>query len=218
MQTTKTCCWQESSPTLTSAGWSASSSDGRAFRHFKGTTTLPVSDTGPQDLSPGPTGGRLVFGLDRRALLSAPSLPEKRSTVWNLSTAKPMRNFDKDFTPEAFFPGGNRVIGTTGSEISVRDVVTGNVMKRWPMPDGLVSILGNLRKAPRGEIPYSNESDVQSLWVSPDGSFVAAVGERPGPRMASEIPSWRERSTSLTPRQRACRRAFRFRTCRRVVF
>ena len=146
---------------------------------FKGTTSLPVSDTGQQDLSPGQSGGRLVFGLDRRALLSVPSLSEKRSTVWNLNTAKPMREFDNDFTPEVFFPGGNRVIGTTGPEISVRDVVTGNVIKRWPMPDGLVSMLGNLRQAPRMGIPYGTQPDAQSLWVSPDGSFVAAVGQRP---------------------------------------
>jgi WD40 repeat protein len=147
---------------------------------FKGTTTLPVSDSGPQDLSAAPTGGRLVFGLDRRALLSIPSLPEKRSIVWNLSTAKPMRELDTDFTPEAFFPGGNRVIGTTGLEISIRDVVTGKVIKHWPMPDGLVTILGNLRNAPRGEIPYAPQPDAQSLWVSPDGSFVAAIGQPPG--------------------------------------
>ncbi len=151
----------------------------RVSGEFKGTTTLPVSDTGPQDLSPGPTGGRLVFGLDRRALLSIPSLPDKRSTVWNVTTAKPMRDFDKDFTPEAFFPGGNRVIGTMGSEISIRDVVTGNVIKHWPMPDGLVSILGNLRTAPRMEIPYATQPDAQSLWVSPDGSIVAVIGQRP---------------------------------------
>ncbi len=112
-----------------------------------GTVSLPVAVPSPQDVY-SPHAGRLVFSADRKSLLSIPAEAGKRATVWDLAAAKPLREFESDFMPEAFFPDGRRIIGMTGSDIIVRDVTTGGVTKRWPMPDGLVSVMGNLRNNP----------------------------------------------------------------------
>jgi Protein kinase domain len=114
----------------------------------------------------------------------------KRATVWDLATAKPLREFEDDFTAEAFFPDARRIIGMTGSDVVVRDVTTGRVTKRWPMPDGLFSILGNARNNPdtRPGAESRLQPDAQSLWVSPDGRWVAAYGQRLRARH-SEMPT-----------------------------
>ena len=142
------------------------------------TVTFPVADSGSPSFFPR-HAGRLVFSADRKRLLSIPAEAGKRATVLDLDSAKPLRDWESDFTPEAFFPDGRRIIGMSGSDIVVRDVATGVVIKRWPMPDGLVSIMGNLRDNP-GTGPFVSDlqPDAQSLWVSPDGRFVAAYGQR----------------------------------------
>jgi len=146
----------------------------RGTGKVKGTVSLPVAGSGPQ-------AGRLVFSADRKSLLSIPGEPGKRATVWDLAAAKPLREFEDDFAAETFFPDGRRIIGMTGSDIVIRDVKTGGVTKRWPMPDGLVSILGNVRNSsPFGRSAGDAlQPDAQSLWVSPDGSWVAAYGQHP---------------------------------------
>jgi len=146
--------------------------------------TVSLPSAGLQDFPVQP-GARLAFDADRRSLLSIPFERDKRSTVWDLAAAKLMRAFEKDFAAEAFFPDGRRVIGTTGPEIVVRDVTTGGVTKRWPMPDGLISVLGNLRSNPFAGFGF--QADVQSLWVSPDGRWVAAFGQHPNAGL--EIPT-----------------------------
>src|SRR5262249_35038218 len=97
------------------------------------------------------------------------------------------------FTPEAFFPDGRRILGMTGSDIVVRDVTTGGTTQRWPMPGGLVSVMGNRRNTPiPGPLPtaertnfnliypgYRLQPDAHSLWVSTDGRWVAAFGQQP---------------------------------------
>jgi WD40 repeat protein len=152
----------------------------RATGKVTGTVSLPVAGSGPQD-EHSPQSGRLVFSADRKRLLSIPAEPDQRSTVWDLATAKPLREFENDFIAEAFFPDGRRIIGMTRSDIVVRDVSTGGVTKRWLMPDGLVSVLGNLRNTSRfaRSAGDSLQPDAQSLWVSPDGRWVAAFGQRP---------------------------------------
>ncbi len=144
---------------------------------LKGTVSLPMPATSPQDQFFGGLFGRLVFSPDRRSLLSIPIERHKPSIVWDLAAAKPRRTFEIEFTPEAFFPDGGRIIGMIGSEIVVRDIATGGVTRRWPMPDQLVSILGNLRASQRPI--YPTQADTASLWVSPDGRWVAAIGQRP---------------------------------------
>jgi WD40 repeat protein len=172
-----------------------------------GTISLPVAASGPRGFVRSQSG-RLVFSADRKSLLSIPAEPGGRSTVWDLTAAKPrttpgsswvhserstvsdlavakpLREFDDNFVAEAFFPDGRRIIGMTGSDIVVRDATTGGVTKRWPMPDGLVSVMGNMRNTPRsmpGGVPILNtlQPDAQSLWVSPDGRWVAAFGQHP---------------------------------------
>jgi WD40 repeat protein len=143
------------------------------------TQSLPAEVLSEQDRY-SQHGGRLVFSSDRKRLLSIPAERGTRATVWDLAAAKPLREFENDFTPEAFFPDDRRIIGMTGSDIVVRDVTTGGVTKRWPMPDGLVSVLGSLRnKSFIGHTAGgSHQPDAQSLWVSPDGRWVAAFGLR----------------------------------------
>ena len=142
-----------------------------------GTVSLPVAVSDPQDVY-SPRSGRLVFSADRKSLLSIPAEHGTRATVWDLTAAKPLREFENDFMPEAFFPDGRRIIGMTGSEIIVRDVTTGGVTKRWPMPDGLVSVQEKLRNDPNyGRFVPPLQPDAQSLWVSPDGKWVAAFGQ-----------------------------------------
>ncbi len=165
-----------------------------------GTVTLPMTNVRREDLMYGSAhAGRLVFSADRKKLLSVPSEPGKGATVWDLAAAwersetKPLHEFESDFTPEAFFPDDRRILGMTGSDIVVRDVTTGGTTKRWPMPDGLVSVMGNRRNTP---IPdplaaseptnfslyypgYRLQPDAQSLWVSPDSRWVAAFGQKP---------------------------------------
>ncbi len=149
----------------------------RITGNLTGTVSLPAAGaSSPDTYSQG--GGRLVFSGDRKRLLSIPAETGKRATVWDLAAAKPLRELENDFTPEAFFPDGRRIIGMTGSDIVVRDVTTGGATKRWPMPDGLVSAMGNLRNTKVG-ISSSLQPDAQSLWVSPDGRWVAAFGQPP---------------------------------------
>jgi hypothetical protein len=147
----------------------------------------PLSVAGGPGLSPWP-GSRLVLSADRASLLSVPGAgpgpPDLPATVWDLATARLLRTFEKDFAAEAFFPDGRRVIGTAGSEIVVRDVVTGGVAQRWPMPEGLISIQGNLKRNWR-QFSLLPHVDAQSLWVSPDGKWVAAVGQPSTGGMAS---------------------------------
>ncbi len=152
------------------------------------TITLPLASASPRDLY-SRHGGRLVFSADRQKLLSIPTAPGSRATVWDLATAKPLREFESEFTPEAFLPGGSRIVGTTGSDIVVRDLATGATVKHWPMPDGLVSVMGNLRNT-QGPQSFAGERlfqghvlqpDAQSLFVSPDGRWLAAFGQRPIP-------------------------------------
>jgi WD40 repeat protein len=151
-----------------------------------GTVTLPLAGSSPHvGLGLG-RNGRLVFSADRKRLLSIPTEPDTRSTVWDLAAAKPLREFESDFTAEAFFPDAGRVIGMLGSDIVIRDVTSGGVTKRWPMPDGLVSVMRNLRSAPNAAIlsisqGFRLQPDAQSLWVSPDGRWLAAFGQHPSP-------------------------------------
>jgi WD40 repeat protein len=149
----------------------------RSSGKVKGTVRLSFASS--QDF-PTQWDARLVFSADRRSLLSIPAEGDKRATVWDLATSKLLRAFEKDFAAEGFFPDGRRIVGTTGSEVIVRDVATGGVTKRWPMPDGLVSVLGNLRSH-KLEVPFQRQfqPEVQSLWVSPDGKWVAAFGQHP---------------------------------------
>jgi WD40 repeat protein len=150
------------------------------------TVTLPLADVSPRNLfSTHP--GRLVFSADRRKLLTVPTIPGTRATVWDLATAKPLREFEREFTPEAFLPGESRIVGMTGSDIVVRDLATGGTVKRWPMPDGLVSVMGNLRNtagpnlgsaAELNTYGHALQPDAQSLLVSPDGRWLAAFGQR----------------------------------------
>ena len=195
-----------------------------------GTVSLPAAGSGP------PVGfrthsGRLVFSADRKSLLSIPAEPGKRATVWDLAAAKPrttpgstwvhgkrstgsdlavakpLREFEDDFMAEAFFPDGRRIIGMSGSDIVVRDVTTGGVTKRWPMPDGLVSVMGNMRNTPRtmpgvGDIGDTLQPDAQSLWVSPDGRWVAALGQRP---MANNVNNGIQMPTGDLPLRRRVR-------------
>ena len=146
---TRTCSWRGWSETTLPAPplvylierWS------RVTGKIKGTVSLPVAARAHKTFHP-----RMVAGwssVPTGILAVDPHrMRDKRSTVWDLATAKPLREFESDFTAEAFFPDGRRIIGMTGSDIVVRDVTTGGVTKRWPMPDGLVSVLGNLRNTP----------------------------------------------------------------------
>jgi len=158
----------------------------RITRKVTKTVSLPVAGAGLQDVY-SQHGGRLVFSANRKNLLSIPAEHGKEATVWDLTAANPLHVFENDFTPEAFFPDGRRIIGMTGSDIVVRDVTTGRATKRWPMPDGLVSVMENLRNTPvtgASAASYSLQPDAQSLWVSPDGRWVAAFGE---PLRGSEV-------------------------------
>jgi WD40 repeat protein len=147
----------------------------RATGRSSGTVWLP---TALGSFSPIALARRLAFSHDRRLLLSIPIDRDKGATVFEIATARRLREFEGDFAAEAFFPDGRRVIGMTGPEVVVRDVATGGVARRWPMPDGLVSILGNLRS--RSLYPKAVAADVPSLCVSPDGRWLAAFGQRPG--------------------------------------
>jgi serine/threonine protein kinase/WD40 repeat protein len=150
----------------------------RITAKLTGTVSLPAAGSGAQ---PGfaPRAGRLVFSADRKLLLSIPAEAGTRATLFDLAAAKPLHEWEVEFTPEAFFPDGRRIIGMTGSDLVIRDVTTGGVTKRWSMPDGLVSVLGNLRDHPNDApmVPLFH-ADAQSLWVSPDGRWVAGFGQR----------------------------------------
>ena len=150
-----------------------------------GTVSLPVAGSRPP-VTRLAHNGRLVFSADRKSLLSIPAEPGTRSTVWDLAAAKPLREFESEFMAEAFLPDAHRVIGMMGSDIVIRDVATGGVTKRWPMPDGLVSIMGNLgnNSSVAGFSHTSGSAlqpDAQSLWLSPDGRWLAAFGQHPIP-------------------------------------
>jgi WD40 repeat protein len=141
----------------------------------KGTIWLPSARSG---FSARGLACRLVFSPDRRSLLSIPTERDKGATVWEIAAAKRIVAFEGDFAAEAFFPDGRRVIGMTGTEVVVRDLATGGIVRRWPMPDGLVSVLENLRRL--SFPPNAFVADVASLCVSPDGRWVAAFGQPPG--------------------------------------
>ena len=143
-----------------------------------GTVSLPVAGSSPR--LGRVHNGRLVLSADRKSLLSIPAEPGTRSTVWDLAAAKPLREFESEFMAEAFFADGHRVIGMTGSDIVIRDVATGGVTKRWPMPDGLVSILGNRRNNPSP----AGFSTLQPDCAEPVGQSGRQVGGslRPAPR------------------------------------
>ena len=133
--------------------------------------TLPSAGSG---YTPWSLAVRLAFSRDRRSLLSIPTERGKGATVWDVAGAKLIRTFEGDFAAEAFFPDGRRVIGMTGPEVVVRDVATGAIVERWPMPDGLVSALEKIRSL--SFRPNAFHADVPSLCVSPDGHWVAAFG------------------------------------------
>jgi len=147
----------------------------RATGRSKGTVWLP---TAGGSFSPQALARRLVFSSDRRLLLSIPTERGRGATVWEIATARRLHEFEGEFAAEAFFPDGRRVIGTTGPEVVSRDIATGGIVKRWPMPDGLVSVLENCRSL--SFPPPTFLADVPSLCVSPEGRWVAAFGQPPG--------------------------------------
>lgn len=147
------------------------------WSRMTGKVTQKVSLSGNPEYLP----GRLVFSADRKTLLLIPAASRQQAIVWDLTTAKPLREFESDFTAEAFLPDGRRIIGMTESDIVVRDVKTGGVTQRWPMPDGLVSVMANVRSMVAHYAGWpAIRYEVQSLWVSPDGRWVAAFGQLPG--------------------------------------
>ena len=158
-----------------------------------GTISLPVADSGPQVFGRRSQSGRLVFSADRKSLLSIPAEPGSRSTVWDLAAAKHRcaGEFENDFMAEAFFPDGRRVIGMSGighRRPGCRDRRDDQTMAdaRWPRlghgepeeqpASGGVSVPADTR-----------QPDAQSLWVSPDGRWVAAFGQHP---MANNALQW----------------------------
>ena len=197
----------------------------RIERRVTATVNLPLANTAPRN--PFPPSGRLIFSPDRKGMLSVPAEPGTRATLWDLATANSLREFDGDFTPEAFFPDGRRIVGMLGSDIVVWDATTGAVTKKWPMPDGLVSVMGNLRSNPGPQVMFNPQSthgyrlqpDAQSLWISPDGRWVAAFGQRP--KTAPSINSWPSRcprrSFSSTPSPGSSARESRFPTSRPTI-
>ena len=197
----------------------------RVERRVTATVNLPLANTAPRN--PFPPSGRLIFSPDRKGMLSVPAEPGTRATLWDLATANSLREFDGDFTPEAFFPDGRRIVGMLGSDIVVWDATTGAVTKKWPMPDGLVSVMGNLRSNPGPQVMFNPQSthgyrlqpDVQSLWISPDGRWVAAFGQRP--QNGAFINSWPSRcprrSFSSTPSPGSSARESRFPTSRPTI-
>jgi WD40 repeat protein len=158
----------------------------RATGRSKGTVWLRTAGA---PYSPQALANRLAFSNDRRLLMSIPTERDKgATTVWEIATAKRIQTFERDFAAEAFFPDGRRVIGMMGPEVVVRDVATGVVVQRWPMPDGLVSVLANVRS-----LSFSSSAfvvDVPSLCVSPDGRWVAAFGQPPGRPVVMPTTIW----------------------------
>jgi WD40 repeat protein len=153
------------------------------WSRMTGKVTQKVSLSGNRDYLP----GRLVFSADRKTLLFIPAILGHRAIAWDLATAKPLREFESDFLAEAFFPDGRQILGTTGSDVVVRDARTGEVTKRWPMPDGLVPVKANETQFMAGN-PLISE-DVQSLWISPDGRWVAAFGQPQGQVYRYQTPT-----------------------------
>jgi len=143
------------------------------WSRMTGKVTQKVSLSGNPEYLP----GRLVFSADRKTLLLIPARLGTRAIAWDLATAKPLRAFESDFLAEAFFPDGRQILGTTGSDVVVRDARTGGVTKRWPMPDGLVPVMANVRQFMQYANPDIWSEDVQSLWISPNGHWVAAFGQ-----------------------------------------
>ena len=146
---------------------------------------------------------------DRKSLLSIPAEAGKRATVWDLAAAKPSREFESDFTAEASFPDGRRIIGMTGSDVVVRDVTTGGSTKRWPMPDGLVSVLGECPESSRfrPHVPFHSQTRKAC------GSARTASGWRPSASAPAErILRHAHDDLPLRRRVRAAPRAFRFPT------
>ena len=115
---------------MTKAAKADTDGEGRCRGEGKGTVSLSLSGSGPRARSSSEPGGRLVFSADRRSLLSIPESRDQPSIVWGLATAKLIREFENEFTAEMFFPDARRVVGMTGSEITVRDVTTGGTTKR----------------------------------------------------------------------------------------
>ncbi len=147
----------------------------RVSGSLEGTVTLPLPPS--RIFANLPPSGRLVFSADRQSLLHMTFEPDTPSSVWGLATGKLVREFEPAFTAETFFPDGRRIIGMTGSKVLVRDVKTGGTTNRWMLPDGRTSILANLRFNPGSELRSSFQADAQSLWVSPDGRWLAGLGQ-----------------------------------------
>ncbi len=108
----------------------------RVTGKLTGTVSLPAGVWTTLDYGSA-HAGRLVFSADRKSLLSISAIHGTQATVWDLAAAKPLREFESDFTAEAFFPDGRQIIGMTGSDIVVRDVTNRRgdqtmADARWP--------------------------------------------------------------------------------------